>query len=620
MLLHFEITDTEFICKDSFLAEETINVDYIKCQFDFKSKAWKSVDAKVAVFKSASYGVSEEVLLDHSDSCYIPSDVYKKGGVIQIVLYGDSYAAVIDNEQRKTTNLSVIFELFVNPNIIIPVPTPYKYEQFTAEYVNAQRELRNVIDYFFELKDAGEFDGVGIENIMYNTDDTMTVYLTDGSEYTSISLRGPQGDQGIQGPQGEQGIQGEKGDKGDQGEVGPQGEKGDKGDKGDKGEAGGGPNNFVDSTYSTGAVRGIGAVEETSTYELGEYAFAYGYNTKASGNRSHAEGSSTTASDFTSHAEGNTTIASGFSSHAEGQGTTASGSRAHAEGSITLASGDYSHAEGYYTAASGYSSHTEGYDTAASGDYSHAEGYGTAASSTYSHAEGYKTKASGSTAHAEGSSTIASGAYSHAEGNTTIASGSRAHAEGSSTKAFGNNSHAEGYDTTASGDYSHTEGYGTTATGVRSHSGGYSTSAFGVDSYASGRFVTATGDMQHAFGRYSVPESSCFSPTTDTEVDPSKKYYSFASGVKAYKLVSNPDASRLGDYYELDSGLSQYVEVIGNGTSVNARSNARTLSWEGKEWLADTLEVSRDPSTALEVATKQYVDNMFNTILELLNN
>ena len=38
------------------------------------------------------------------------------------------------------------------------------------------------------------------------------------------------------------------------------------------------------------------------------------------------------------------------------------------------------------------------------------------------------------------------------------------------------------------------------------------------------------------------------------------------------------------------------------------RKNARTLSWDGKEWLADTLEVSREPELENEVATKAYVD------------
>lgn len=54
-------------------------------------------------------------------------------------------------------------------------------------------------------------DGVGIQSITFNSDYTMTITLTDGSTYTSESLRGAQGEQGIQGLQGPAGPQGEPG-------------------------------------------------------------------------------------------------------------------------------------------------------------------------------------------------------------------------------------------------------------------------------------------------------------------------------------------------------------------------------------------------------------------------
>ena len=115
---------------------------------------------------------------------------------------------------------------------------------------------------------------------------------------------------------------------------------------------------------------------------------------------------------------------------AEGKGTTASGRRSHAEGDSTIASGDYSHAEGLYTRASGYVSHAEGFDTKAPSDYSHAEGNQTEASGNCSHAEGIRTTASSSNSHAEGDNTIASGISSHAEGYDTKAQGNNQHVQG----------------------------------------------------------------------------------------------------------------------------------------------------------------------------------------------
>ena len=81
---------------------------------------------------------------------------------------------------------------------------------------------------------------------------------------------------------------------------------------------------------------GTGAVSfnrKTDT-EIGQYSFAEGYNTTASGLGSHAEGASTTAS--------------GTGSHAEGYGTTALGAYSHAEGYGTIASRLYCHVEGVY--------------------------------------------------------------------------------------------------------------------------------------------------------------------------------------------------------------------------------------------------------------------------------
>ncbi len=71
---------------------------------------------------------------------------------------------------------------------------------------------------------------------------------------------------------------------------------------------------------------------------IGNYSFATGYNTIASG--------------YSSHSEGRDTVASGQDSHAEGNKCNAIGIQTHAEGDHTTASGWYSHSAGYYTIAS----------------------------------------------------------------------------------------------------------------------------------------------------------------------------------------------------------------------------------------------------------------------------
>ena len=54
---------------------------------------------------------------------------------------------------------------------------------------------------------------------------------------------------------------------------------------------------------------------------------------------------------------------------AQGYNTTASGIRSHAEGNFTTAVGEYSHAEGYNTRALAVYSHVEGNQTTATGNY-----------------------------------------------------------------------------------------------------------------------------------------------------------------------------------------------------------------------------------------------------------
>ena len=141
----------------------------------------------------------------------------------------------------------------------------------------------------------------------------------------------------------------------------------------ESGSGGGGPTNMVNGS-ADGSVRGINTSSEDSSYTMGIYAFAEGFDTKASGDASHAEGGNTQATGGASHAEGIGTTASGGMSHVEGSGATASGSASHAEGLDTKATGDFSHAEGVGTTASGIASHAEGYGTIAQGHCQHTSG------------------------------------------------------------------------------------------------------------------------------------------------------------------------------------------------------------------------------------------------------
>ena len=151
---------------------------------------------------------------------------------------------------------------------------------------------------------------------------------------------------------------------------------------------------------------------------------------------------------------------------------------------------------------------------------------------------------------------VCNGSFSlNRKAGTTI--GEKSHTEGNETTASATSSHAEGYGTAASGAYSHAEGTDTTASGTGSHAEGTDTNAPGSYSHAEGDGATAYGYCSHAEG-----------------------YYTKASG----------DYSHVQGKYNIDDSDEKYANIVGNGKSDTARSNAHTLDWEGNAWYAGTVE------------------------------
>ena len=211
-----------------------------------------------------------------------------------------------------------------------------------------------------------------------------------------------------------------------------------------------------------------------------------------------------------------------------------------------------------------------GNDNTASNSYSVALGDQSVAIGANSYAHGkavmsgstmHYTTASGDTSHAEGSGTLASGTSSHAEGSLSTASGNYAHAEGLRTTASGANSHVEGDSTSASAYASHAEGGETTASGFCAHAEGAGSIASGYASHAEGVYTIANHKSQHTFGEFNIEDASA----TET------------------------------------NERGTYIEIIGNGTGNSARSNARTLDWNGNEELAGDLKINAGGNNELSV-------------------
>lgn len=127
------------------------------------------------------------------------------------------------------------------------------------------------------------------------------------------------------------------------------------------------------------------------------------------------------------------------------------------------------------------------------------------------------------------------------------------------------------------GKYSLAVGEYVRAEGEDSLAVGFEAQAKGLDSVAFGQGTKATHKAQVVFGTYNTPDTS-----------------------------------------SATSGKGDFVELIGNGTGENARSNARTLDWSGNETLAGKLTVGANPTNAMDVATKDYVDGLIAALRQQL--
>ncbi len=219
-------------------------------------------------------------------------------------------------------------------------------------------------------------------------------------------------------------------------------------------------------------------------------------------------------------------------------------------------------------------------DQTASGNYSVAVGRGNSVTGAGSVALGRQNNIAGNYSFATGYNNNVSGAQSAAVCQTNKATGSACFAEGYNNTSSGTATHAEGHTTTASGNQAHSEGYLTKATGGVSHAEGWDNEASGGASHVEGHANVANHSCQHVFGAYNVA-----------------------------------DPSEAATYEQ-----GNYIEIVGNGTADDARSNARTLDWSGNEVLAGKLTLGAGPTGNMDAATKKYVDDNIPAVPEAATN
>lgn len=166
------------------------------------------------------------------------------------------------------------------------------------------------------------------------------------------------------------------------------------------------------------------------------------------------------------------------------------------------------------------------------------------------------------------------GNISLAIGTQNNASGALSYCFGSGNEATGQMSVAIGQQNHATGTYSIAVGDANTASGIASHSDGYKATASGSYSGSHGRETIANHSEQHAYGAFNEADDSAAAATE----------------------------------------RGNYVEIVGNGTDSDHRSNARTLDWDGNESLAGGLTLGMGTENEVSITAQQ-----LQQLLALLN-
>lgn len=170
----------------------------------------------------------------------------------------------------------------------------------------------------------------------------------------------------------------------------------------------------------------------------------------------------------------------------------------------------------------------------------------------------------------------------YAFGYDNVVSGQGACAIGVLNEASGNESMAFGYANKATGNYSRAFGRRNIASGNQSFADGQKTIASGAISHAEGDGCRAAAFGSHAEGGGTYADES----QLYTHVGGVNNAVSTVTGKTVTITKYNEDGTVYGTSTRT---LGKYAEVIGNGDSDQARSNARTLDWDGNEAIAGNL-------------------------------
>ena len=217
----------------------------------------------------------------------------------------------------------------------------------------------------------------------------------------------------------------------------------------------------------------------------------------------------------------------------------------------------------------------------ASGEYSVATNYNNTASGRYSFVSGENNTVSGEASAAFGVNNDVTGDWSMAIGRGVYASGNRSLAQGVASSANSDYSVALNFATTTNGLFSLATGRQTTTTGANSISAGEQTQTYGTNSVAMGYFT---------------------------------KSYDYGSLVIGAFNLSGSTVT--ADRYNFNVANTAFV--IGNGASINARSDAFKVMFNGNTTIGNNLILSSYGSgTKTGTATQKLAVDTNGNVIEI---
>jgi hypothetical protein len=221
----------------------------------------------LAEFASSESGTAEQIT-QTTDTVTVPDKYLTSGNPVYVWI-------VVVGQDERTTRYEIIVPVRGRGEPDDYTPTPSEQtaieaaiaalnEAVTAAGVAIEHYPR-ITDGVWQVWDvtAGEWistevgaTGNGIAGATLNQDYTLTLTFTNGTSYTTPSIRGAQGPKGDKGDKGDNGAQGPKGDTGATGPQGPKGDTGATGSTGPQGETGpvGAPGVGVPTGGTTGQV------------------------------------------------------------------------------------------------------------------------------------------------------------------------------------------------------------------------------------------------------------------------------------------------------------------------------------------------------------------------------